>query len=459
MCLKKLIFICNFISFSILNLSLVAAAAERPVAIFHAFNQKFNDIETFVCALADQGYSHVQLSPAQKSNSGNEWWRRYQPFDYSVIEGLGSESDLKKLTDKAHGCQIKIIADVVFNHTANLDGIDGTEDVSKFPNLGIADFNTQSTANPIVKPCEITYNDGNRYSEVNCWLGGLPDLKFTDNVKTIQKAHLKKLLNLGVDGFRFDAAKHMPKQVVQEYINYINHESQGKTWNYLEVIADADTQAEDYNGIAAVEDFTLYASLKNAFSFGGDLRALPPGAVNDSRSVTFGRNHDTIRDLNPQYAINPYADITDSFLATAYVLARKDGTPLIFNEDNLKSPYINYGVKFRQIMRQREKAGIDITENILRMIDQPTLLLMERGGEGFFVENKGAEKFDIPSLDLTLSHIEGCYQELRNKFTVAVENRNGKKYVTRWGTYSRGGLEIQGRDALYFVRVPFDQCS
>ncbi|MFN5861797.1 MAG: alpha-amylase, partial [Pseudanabaena sp.] len=160
---------------------------------------------------------------------------------------------------------------------------------------------------------------------MNCWLGGLPDLKFTDNVKTIQKAHLKKLLDLGIDGFRFDAAKHMPTEVVKEYIDYIDRESQGKTWNYLEVIEDSDTKAEDYNWIAAVEDFVLYNSMKNAFTFGGDLRSLPAIAINDQRSVTFGRNHDTIRELNAQ-AINPFNDATDSYLATAYILARQDGT-------------------------------------------------------------------------------------------------------------------------------------
>ncbi|MGL5806015.1 MAG: hypothetical protein ACRC11_11335 [Xenococcaceae cyanobacterium] len=43
---------------------------------------------------------------------------------------------------------------------------------------------------------------------------------------------------------------------------------------------------------------------------------------------------------------------------------------------------------------------------------------------------------------------------------MAIERRNnGKKYVTRWGSNTRGGLEIQGRDALYFIREPFQQCS
>ena len=448
---EKFVFILLFIFFTIFNLPAKAFAAEQPTAIFHAFNQKYSDVEQFVCTLADQGYSHVQISPAQKSKSGSEWWYRYQPVNYSVIEGLGSEGDLKKLTDKAHSCHVLVIADVVFNHMADLDGKGDSEDVSKFPHLTPSDFNAKSTTNPIKKPCDINYSDGNRNSEVDCWLLGLPDLKFTNNVKNIQKAHLKKLLNLGIDGFRFDAAKHMSPEVVKEYIDYINHESQGNTWNYLEVIEDSDTKAEDYNWIAAVEDFILFNSMKAVFGFGGDLRSLPSNALSDSRSVTFSRNHDTL---------NAYSDVTDSYLAAAYVLARKDGTPLIFNEDNLNSPYINYGVKFRQIMIQRDKEGKNVRENILRVIDKPTVLLMERGEEGFFVENKGTDKFDIPTLDLTLTNLGGCYRELRNNFTVAIEKRDGgKKYVTRWATLNRGGMEVYGRDALYFIREPFDQCT
>ena len=454
---KKLTWILAFILFTVVSFSGLARAEEQPVAIFHAFNQQYQDVENFVCTLAEQGYSHVQISPAQKSNSGNEWWKRYQPFDYSVIEGLGSETDLKNLTNKAHSCNVKVIADVVFNHMANLDGGDGFEDLTKYPSLSPGDFNTISS-NPGEKPCDIDYNDGNTNSELNCWLGGLPDLKFTDNVKTIQKAHLKKLLDLGIDGFRFDAAKHMPKDVVKEYIDYIDDESSGTTWNYLEVIEDNDTKAEDYNWIAAVTDFRLYNSMKNAFTFGGDLSSLPANAVNDSRSTTFGTNHDTIRELNP-FAINPYDDITDSYLATAYALAREDGTPLIFNEDNLKSPYINYGVKFRQIMTQRGQEGKNVKENILNVTDSPTVSLMERGEEGFFVENKGLDKFDIPTMDLTLTNLEGCYRELRNNFTVAIEDRNEKKFVTRWGTPDRGGMKVEGRDALYLIREPFAQCN
>ncbi len=445
-------------------------AGEQPVAIFHAFNQKYSEIDGFVCTLADQGYSHVQISPTQQSNPDNvnsnpnalvnTWAGRYQPVSYGVIEGLGSEKDLKTLTDKAHSCKIKVIADVVFNHMASMDKYSSLTNFPDFPDPSARNVREKGSTY-FHKQCDINYSDGNRYTEVNCWLGGaLPDLNQDDpTIKKVQKAHLKKLLNLGIDGFRFDAAKHMSTEAVGDYISYINQESNNKSWNYLEVIEDNDTSANNYNFIAAVEDFVLYSSMKDAFTFGGDLRSLQvPVAVNDSRSVVFGRNHDQIKRLNDD-ALNSYSDETDSYLATAYVLARQEGTPLIFGPDNLV-PYIKAGVKFRQIMHERENEGRNVKDNVLKVINSPTVLMMERGSEGFFVVNKGLDKLNVPVMDLTLTNLEGCYKEVRSNFTVAIQrNNNNKKFVTRWGTGNRGGMEVFGRDALYFIREPFAACQ
>jgi len=430
---------------ALFSLTTFVLAGEQPVAIFHAFDQNYIDVKSYVCELPKQGYSHVQIAPAQKSNPSEQWWARYQPIDYAVIEGKGSESDLRNLIKTAHGCGMKVIADVVFNHMADMDEYCDLN----FPGLSKNNFHPR---------CNIDYS--NRESVINCWLGTLPDLDQTQTaVQTMQKDHLKKLLKLGIDGFRFDAAKHISPDIVKKYIDYIDKESKGNAWNYLEVIEDSGTSAEDYKWIAAVTDFLLYSSMKDAFSYGGDLRSLRvPKAVDDSRSVTFGRNHDNIPELNVK-AINPYSDRTDSYLATAYVLARERGTPLILNWDNYDNAFIKYGVAFRRIMGERAKSGENVKETVLAVIENPTVLVMERGSQGFFVVNKGTDKFNITILDMTLTNLEGCYRELRNNFNVAIERRDGKKYVTRWGTRDRGGLEIQGRDALYFIREPWSQCQ
>jgi alpha-amylase len=438
------------LSLACVALARPARAGEQPVAIFHAFDQSFREVESFACELAQQGYSHLQVAPAQKSNPTPNWWGRYQPVDYAVIEGKGSESDLRSLVSRAHGCGLKVIADVVFNHMANLPEFSSRD----FPGIDHTNFHAQ---------CPISYTDGNRMTELNCWLGGNGDLPDLDQEKPpVQAAHLghlERLLALGIDGFRFDAAKHMPADALKRYVDFANQRSGGKAWNYLEVIEDGDTRASDYNSIAAVTDFVLYGSMKAAFSFGGDVRSLRvPVAVDDSRSVTFGRTHDNIRELNAE-AINPYDDRTDALLATTYVLARERGTPLVLSWDNHDSPAIRAGVTFRQIMRQRGASGGQVQENVLSVLDSPTVLAMERGAEGLYVVNTAAEKVDVAVLDVTLTHLEGCYRELRNGFNVAVERRGNKKFVTRWGSWSRGGMEVQGRDALYFIREPWSQCQ
>jgi alpha-amylase len=110
-------------------------------------------------------------------------------------------------------------------------------------------------------------------------------------------------------------------------------------------------------------------------------------------------------------------------------------------------------------MIERGKQGQNVRENVLAVANPNTMLVMERGSEGLFVINKSSASFDTPVLDLTLTNLEGCYRELRNKFTMAIERRgDGRKYITRWGTSQRGGMQVAARDALYFVRVPFTEC-
>jgi alpha-amylase len=263
------------------------------------------------------------------------WARRYQPVDLGVIAGLGTEQELRHLIRRAHGCGVRVIADVVFNHMADLDGRPEREEPLRFPGLGRGDFNGLPGVT-LRRPCRdgdsrvpgrSGYDDGNRDSELGCWLGSLPDLVFTATVKRIQKDHLDRLLRLGIDGFRFDAAKHMPPQVLKEYVDHIDGRSQRRTWNYLEVIEDGDTRAQDYAWIAAVTDFVLYGSLRRAFSWGGDLRSLPAVALADPRSVTFGRTHDNLAEIRVrrQDALDPWSDAADAWLASAYVLARQAG--------------------------------------------------------------------------------------------------------------------------------------
>lgn len=88
--------------------------------IYHAFNEPFDQIRAEIPQLKEQGYTYIQISPPQLSNPSSEWWARYQPIDFTVLESpLGNEEDLKELIDAAHQQEEKIIVDVVLNHMAN----------------------------------------------------------------------------------------------------------------------------------------------------------------------------------------------------------------------------------------------------------------------------------------------------------------------------------------------------
>ncbi len=113
--------------FMALALPAGASAGEQPTAILHAFDLPFRQVEEAVCRWGKQGWSHVQISPAQQSHPGPfaapmGWARRYPPVDLGVIAGLGTEQELRHLIRRAHGCGVRVIADVVFNHMADLDG-------------------------------------------------------------------------------------------------------------------------------------------------------------------------------------------------------------------------------------------------------------------------------------------------------------------------------------------------
>lgn len=52
--------------------------------------------------------------------SEDHWWLLYQPTNFKIGNAqIGSKDDLKSLCEEADKYGIKIIVDVIFNHTAN----------------------------------------------------------------------------------------------------------------------------------------------------------------------------------------------------------------------------------------------------------------------------------------------------------------------------------------------------
>lgn len=155
------------------------------------------------------GVQGIWLSPIFISPS----YHKYDAIDYYQIDGrFGSEADLKELIELCHSRNVKLILDLVINHTSSQH-----EWFQQFKQARM----DGDTANPYYDyyTCVTTAEKvGSRtYQPIapNCWYecnfsGDMPELNF-DNPDVRQAALdiAKYYLNLGVDGFRFDAVKYI----------------------------------------------------------------------------------------------------------------------------------------------------------------------------------------------------------------------------------------------------------
>ena len=107
-----------------------------PINIYHAFNEKFNDVKKKLIDLSQNGITHIQLSPIQNCrksvgkilmkkkkmqiNSTTEWWLAYQPLNYEIGNFYGSKTELIELIDECKKNNIEIVIDIVINHIGAL---------------------------------------------------------------------------------------------------------------------------------------------------------------------------------------------------------------------------------------------------------------------------------------------------------------------------------------------------
>jgi alpha-amylase len=202
-----------------LAFSTVAHAATPKTAFVHLFEWGWEDIatecETF---LGPKGFAAVQVSPPNKTISGNQWWTRYQPVSYAFDSRSGDRAQFQSMVQRCKEAGVDIYLDAVINHMAAWN--------RSFPDVpyGSNDFHTCTSK-------EIDY--GNRWQVQNCDLVGLNDLK-TESEYVRQKIadYMNDAISMGVAGFRIDAAKHIPAGDIEAIKNKLN----GNPYIFQEVI-------------------------------------------------------------------------------------------------------------------------------------------------------------------------------------------------------------------------------
>ncbi|SON52367.1 Alpha-amylase (fragment) [Vibrio tapetis subsp. tapetis] len=167
---------------------------------------------------------------------------------------------------------------------------------------------------------------------------GLPTLRDSEHVVLQQKSYLKALKELGVRGFRIDAAKHMTLEHLAKV--WVPEITQGMHI-FGEIITDGGATKEEYELFLqpyleqtrlAAYDFPLFSTIFNAFSKTGSLEYLVDPfslgqALSNPRAITFTTTHDI---PNNDVFVEHVMDEDMEWLALAYVIGRDGGVPLIY---------------------------------------------------------------------------------------------------------------------------------
>lgn len=194
----------------------VAPSGVEDGAILHCWNWSFANITSRLDRIAQQGFKAIQTSPIQptkqKVNGAHihDWYFLYQPVDFKIgsntDEGLGTREEFRAMCEAAEQKGIKVIVDVVANHTANESDNVISPKVADYLRSNDAFWHKAGTFK------SAHYNDRGDFT----WntLNGVPDLNTAN--KELQQyviTFLKDCIDCGADGFRFDAAKHIATPV------------------------------------------------------------------------------------------------------------------------------------------------------------------------------------------------------------------------------------------------------
>ena len=200
----------------------------------------FNGVTSKLDYLKELGVTGIWLMPINKTNS----YHGYDVVDYYAVNDLyGTEEDFKNLLDEAHKRGIKVIMDLVINHTSimnpwflqatsGLDNkyVDYYRIVSKDNKASYSAGDTSPWGSNVWNGLETSKN---AYYAI--FYDGMPDLNYNNpEVREEIKKIAKKWLDLGVDGYRLDAGC-----ISMETMN-----SNNKTINWLIIFSGGTNSPE-----------------------------------------------------------------------------------------------------------------------------------------------------------------------------------------------------------------------
>ena len=318
--------------------------------ILHCFDWTLADIQAEIPNIAKAGFTAVQTSPVhERAGKGSVWYDVYRPYDFKIGNGLGSEADLKALCAEAHKYGVKVIVDVVANHTDYSNVAARLLDLSLYHQLGHGiDWNNRN---------DVTHGEI-----------GMKDLD-TNNptVQAIIKQYIQDLKACGVDGVRWDAIKHigLPSEGDSFMQNVVDQEM----YNYGEILdgtgGDDKTLFPEYQTYMSITDNGYGNGFANSFAGGSINESV--GNFNQRKAKTeklvyWGESHDTYANDGGE-SKNKSQNVIDR--AYAVVAGNNGATALYFSRPAQKAKNdIKFGDKGSVHFKDAEVAQVNHMHNV-----------------------------------------------------------------------------------------------
>jgi len=303
-------------------------------ALVHLFEWKWVDIAR-ECEewLGPKGFTAVQVSPPNDHIVNEAWWARYQPVTYQLTSRSGTEEEFVEMVNVCKRNGVGIYVDAVMNHVASGAGT----------SIAGSPFGGRRT--PIFEPADFHHNPGNlgancginnynnKFNVQYCDMLGMPDLcTGCEQVKQRLSAWLTSLVELGVAGFRIDAAKHMDAAELAGLLGLV---APGHSVYWFQEVYAGEGEAVTmgmYLGTGALEYFDYSKQLAPNFMVPGKLKYMHNfgegwGLLEQKYSLVFLDNHDTQR----AEALLSYKAGALYQLATIFMLAHPYGYPKIMS--------------------------------------------------------------------------------------------------------------------------------
>ena len=389
-------------------------------AILHCFSWSFKTIKESLEDIAAAGFSAIQTSPVNLCYDGGEggmdlfgsgkWYYHYQPTDWTIGNyQLGTKEEFVDMCKAADEMGIKVIVDVVPNHTTTnqvavaetfYDAVGGKDKL--YHKNGLETISNYSDR----KQCTL-------------WaMGGLNDVN-TENPK-FQDYFIKFLnecISCGVDGFRYDTAKHIglpsdPKDDEALENNFWERvtteiDKADVIFNYGEVLqGDGDRITAYIDAIGATTASSYGYNIRNA-AITKNLKAskMADFCVSGKTDVvTWVESHDNYTEdggsatnLNNNHII----------IGWSVIAARAEGTPLFFSrpygssKDNMWGTFNKIGMAGDNLYKDPTIVAVNRFRNA--MVGEPEklynvdgynpALFIERGEKGLVIINSASTDY------------------------------------------------------------------